>query len=903
MVTYTDAGSPADNANDETIFFGDGTSSATGCNRGGITRASRVNIGNGTNRNVYYFEHTYNAPGRYTVSFIGEFRDENISNVPSSDQRSFLIYTLITIDPTVGVNHSPVLNAPAVDRAAVGKVFLHNPAASDADGDSLAYQKVVCLYEPRGIEAILCASTNRNRPQPVVLPGYVYPNEQSVSPGSVQVAYAGPPVPQVGALAILEIDARTGQLVWNAPNTVGSYNVAFKVEEWRRMPNGSRLKIGEVLRDMQITVLATANNRPLIVVPRDTCVVAGTTITRTIEATDPDNNAIRLTAYGGIFPPATFRQTVNQAGRAEGVFTWSTNCSDVASDPKLVVFKAEDQPTSGPVLIDERPWRITVVGPAPTNLRAAAQGSTVQLTWDRYVCQNASRLLIYRKENPSTWNPSGACDVGIPASAGYVQVGTVAANLQTFLDDNAGRGLDRGKTYCYRIYAEFPRPAGGASLASREACVTLQGRAALFTNVTVDRTDATTGQITVKWTSPASSSGFNPPVGYRLFRSAAGAPFTLVRTFNSLADIVHVDPNLNTRDLTYGYRLEFFSNVSTQPNSAVLIETAGPASSVRVEATPNPGLRPSIVVRWTYSVPWNNSGSRTRIYRKDPRSTTYLLISSSATSTSTGGVYLDNDPVLRMNETYCYYVETVGGYDAPQQPQDLINRSQELCVALTQAPCRPVLTLQGPDCEALNAQAKQYPSPLPKPLTYTNNLSWALSRRPEGCNARIVEYRVLYSAQCDSSAFLEVGRTRGNSFAHPNLTSAAGCYRVLAVDSAGATAASNIVRGEDCRIFVLPNIFSPDGDQRNETFRPIFASPIVGAQVKIFNRWGAQVYSGHAGNDLTLWDGGGARSPESGGRDAGAKASAGTYFYLIEVEFADPNHTRQTYKGWLELMR
>ncbi|RAK70342.1 gliding motility-associated C-terminal domain-containing protein [Hymenobacter edaphi] len=894
MVTYTDSNSPADtpsqqSSNEATIFFGDGTSLVA-------VRLPPVQLANNVRRSVYYFEHTYNAAGLYVVSHIGELRATGIRNVPQSENRSFYIHTQVNINPIIGINHSPELNAPAVDRAASGQVYLHNPAASDADGDSLVYRLRVCQYEPRTVASIV--STD-NTPRPVDIPGYTFPN---VSSGGNQVPYSGPPVSGNGP-SILEMDVRTGQMVWNAPNLTGDYNVAFVVEEWRRDAFGGRRKIGEVVRDMQITVFASSNRRPVITVPRDTCVVAGTTITRTVTATDPDDNLLRLSAYGGMLPaPASFQQIVNIAGRAVGRFSWATSCADVASDPQLVVFKVEDVPASGQTLIDERPWRITVVGPPPTGLRAVAAGTAATLTWDRYVCQNATRILIYRKENQSGWSP-GSCEAGIPASAGYTLVGEVAANLQTYTDTNGGRGLERGKTYCYRIYAEFPRPAGGASIASQEACVPFDGRAMLFTNVTVERTDAATGQIGVRWTAPAPAANFAAPLGYRLYRAEdQGSNYTLVRTATSLTDTTHTDTNLNTRDRAYTYRLEFFRATPE------VVEPAGPASSVRLTATPNPGVVPTIGVTWAYNVPWNNSGNVTRVYRKNPGSATFTLISSTAAGTRTEGSYLDNDPALRLNQTYCYYVETVGRYDSPRQPQNLVNRSQELCVLLAPRPCRPVLSLQGPDCDRLAELARQFPSPLPRPLTFTNNLSWTLSNQPAGCSPDIVEYRVLYSPVCDSAAFQEIGRVPGSSttttftFAHTNLTSAAGCYRILAVDGQGTSAASNIVTSDNCRIFVLPNVFSPNNDQQNDTFRPIFASPVTQVNVKIFNRWGARVYEGKASQDLRLWDGGGTGTPDSGGRDSGAKATAGTYYYLVEVEFADQARTRQTFKGWVEVI-
>ena len=890
MVTYTDPRSGAHTINNETIFFGDGTNAT-------VTRFSQTQLTTNVYRNVYYFEHTYTAVGSYTVSHLGEYRAAGIRNVPLSDTRSFFLQTRISITPVVGLNRSPILHAPAVDLAANEQVYLHNPAASDPDGDSLAFSLMPSQYDPRSVSSI---QSNNGNPNPVDLPGYVYPNLVSAA-GVVptQVAYTGPPVGTPGSRAIMEIDPRTGQLVWNAPGILGDYNVAIKVEEWRRDANGGRRLIGWVVRDMQITVFATLNQRPTIFIPRDTCVVAGTNITRSVRATDPNNHTLRLSAFGGMLPsPASFVQTVSQPGSAVARFSWTTSCSDVASDAKIVLFRVEDQPGTTQSLIDERPWRIKVVGPPPTNLRPTQQGRNVQLTWDRYFCQNASRILIFRKENAASWTP-GECETGIPASAGYTQIGEVASNLQSFLDDNNGRGLDRGKTYCYRIYAEFPRPAGGASIASQEACLSLPGRAALLKNVTVDRTDASTGQITVNWTKPVAAAGsFGTPAGYRLYRAELpSTSYVLVRTFTNLSDTTHVDTNLNTDAKAYNYRLEFFSGTPE------VVETAGPASSVRVSAVPNPGVSSTIEVRWSFNVPWNNAGARTRVYRKTGSTGTYTLLTSTATSTATGGIYLDADPALRLNSTYCYYVETVGRYDAPNQPQNLVNRSQELCVPLQPRVCRPILTLQGPDCDRLAEQARQFPSPLPRPLTFTNVLSWTVSSSPAGCSANIVEYRVLYSPSCDSTAFQELGRTPTTSFTHSGLTSAAGCYRVVAVNAEGTTANSNIVSGDNCRIFVLPNVISPNNDQQNDTFRPIFASAVSKVEVQIFNRWGAKVYEGVGGTDLTLWDGGGASGEKDGGRDQGAKVSGSTYYYLIKVEFADQARTRQTFKGWVEVVR
>lgn len=57
---------------------------------------------------------------------------------------------------------------------------------------------------------------------------------------------------------------------------------------------------------------------------------------------------------------------------------------------------------------------------------------------------------------------------------------------------------------------------------------------------------------------------------------------------------------------------------------------------------------------------------------------------------------------------------------------------------------------------------------------------------------------------------------------------------------------------KDC--LELPNVFTPDGDQENDTFGPLFLSPNdVVESFDIYNRWGQKVFSGSQGN--LRWNG------------------------------------------------
>jgi len=896
MILYTARLGTVTNVREDniTIFFGDGTSSG----KGAIPRTTKdpvpIPSSVDTDINVYYFEHTFNAPGNYTVSYIGENRNTGILNMSQSGEQTFYISTNLTIDPALGINRSPVLTAPAIDKATTNQVFLHNPAAYDADGDSLAF-KLLYSQKTSSIDAVI--GSRNNTPDPTQVPNYQYPNIRD-APG-VQVAYPGA---AVGSKAIFDINVYTGLLVWNAPSSqsIGEYNVAIIVEEWRRVQGAPRRRIGVIIRDMQINVKASTNRRPNVVVPPDLCVVAGTNIVQAITGTDPDNNPVQLFAYG-TFPPITFRQTSTGPPTASGTFQWSTSCTDVRREPYQFTFKAQDVPGAGETpLIDEKVWQVTVIGPAPQNLQASVTGARALLTWDRYICQGASQILIYRKENSTNFT-HGPCQTGIPASLGYTQVGAVAANLNSFADDNNGQGLVRGKTYCYRIYAVFPLPKGGESIASTEACVTLTGRSAVFTNVTVDRT-AASGQMTVKWTKPTSSGGFVAPTGYRLYRAAGQNPdaaaFTLITTKSDLNDTTYVDAALNTAGIAYSYRLEFFSNATTSANSAVLTETTGPASSVLLTGTTD-AANPGNVLRWTYTVPWDNSVRPTTIYRRDFTGTTFTQVGT-VTSTATSGTFTDRGTTanpLRSGQTYCYYVRTDGDYTGVDLPKNLVNLSQELCIRAV--PCTPVLTLRPLNCDSLSATASNATGPFPPAgFTYTNNLTWTLDgNNPAGCSQSVAYYRIFFQPTIDA-AFTLLDSVRTMSYVHRGLASAAGCYRVQAVDSTSQRSAlSNDACNDNCLFFLMPNIFTPNGDGINDTFRPKISSPIRRTHVTIFSRWGVKVYESDQ-YPLIEWSGSNSRD-----NSKGPTVSEGVYFYQAEVEFQDFKNTKQTYKGWVQINR
>ncbi|MBF9224023.1 T9SS type B sorting domain-containing protein [Hymenobacter ruricola] len=911
---------------DATIFFGDGTATCTPVLRAVGPRPLPGNPD--TSLNIYYFEHIYPSSGSFTVSFIGENRNNSVLNMSNSGTQTFYISTTITIDPALGLNHSPVLTAPAVDKAGMNQVFLHNPGAYDADGDSLAFHLRPSQQVSAGVSGTLgapCPGPGTNQPAPTVVQNFRYPNDPAITGGVVyQVAYNGvpagitsPPTP-----AIFVQDVNTGQITWNAPAAIGFYNVAFEVEEWRRTPLGRR-RIGLVIRDMQIIVTAASNLRPEITIPADICVVAGATVTGNVTAVDvaspsAPQTPITLFAYSGILPPATFRQSQTGPPQASGTFTWRTDCSNVARQPYLVVFKAQDSPASptpsNPPLIDERTWRITVVGPPPQNLRAVpGTGTTTNavLTWSSYACTNASQIHIYRKVNASSFVP-GPCDTGIPASAGYVRIASLPASATTFTDNNldaAGtpQGLDRGQTYCYRIYAEFPLPAGGASIASQEACVSFQGSAARLVKVDVENTDVRTGQIQVCWTQPRSAGGpLDGTPSYVLSRGEGLAPatFTPIATLSSLVDTCYTDTGLNTQDLQYTYKLEFVRTFPAGDPRAAIREASPTASSVRTSTAPTSAAAAAVRVSWTYNVPWDNAARPAVVFRRTGSTGAFTRVGTAPT-TATGGTYTDNDPTLAKGQNYCYYVQTEGQYAGVPYLSSLLNRSQVNCLVLISPPCTPRLVLEPTNCDELAARP-QFPTPNDR---YTNRLSWTLSDSPTGCDASVTGYRVYYRPT-PTGAFTFLGTTITPNYVHSDLPATGGCYAVQAVGSGGAVSdTSNVACQDNCLFFSLPNVFTPNGDAQNAVFRPKTNSPVRRVHFQAFNRWGRKVFENTTtAQDPVLinWDGGGpVEEAGSAGTTSGAgkMAADGIYYYLAEVEFADFAGTKRTYKGWVEIIR
>jgi hypothetical protein len=883
---------------------------------------SVIDAQRGIARAFYTVEWTYGGPGRYTISYVEPNRNEGVLNMDNSVNTTFYIETQIVIDPFLGCSTPADLTIPPIDRACSGKAFFHNPGAFDPDGnDSLSYEMVV-PYRDRNATVLNYRAPN----DPKFYVDFNTGNETD----------DGPPT--------FNINPLDGTITWDAPGFAGEYNIAFIVREWRKVL-GRWVAMGYVRRDMQIIVEDDCNNqRPDLEVPEDVCIEAGKTLKETIIGTDPDipPDKVKLEAVSQIFEfipsespatvspdPAIFQ---NSPGKLE--FEWHTTCEHIREQPYQVVFKVSDSRSNGVSLVTYKTWRIKVVGPAPKWNDATLDISKRQATikWDPYFCVNAEKMQIWRKVDSTSFRPD-TCQTGMPDYLGYTNIATIAAKTASgvqvtqYIDNNEGKGLAPGAMYCYRLVATFPLPDGGESYVSKDTCVgPIPADVPIITNVSVEKTGTTDGQIRVSWKRPfdANKTLYPPPYTYEVYRAIGytrGTDSTLVTT---LSDTTFLDPGLNTEESIYNYSIAAYSPGSSLPIK--FVGTSDVASAVRLDTKSQVG---QIQLNWTAIVPWSNQiqdHPRHLIYRGPEGSTeSELVLIDSIDATIDGLQYTDkgqyNNTPLNEGTTYCYRVKTRGGYGNPAKiPEPLENFSQIICVQPGDSipPCKPILTVDLLDCEEFKSQQNSCFG-----STYSNVLNWSNDAAAE-CQSDISSYRIYRSATPGGeSVFIAEVPAVQTTYSDTNLPSFARCYTIVAVDRSGnESEPSEPVCNDNCPYYELPNVFTPNGDGKNDVFSAFnirdylescsnpeecvipqnliekCARFVEKVKFKVFNRWGQEVYSYESGSENSIfidWD---------GKNSSGVELSPAVYYYVAEVTFItlDPGSSTQTFKGWVHLV-
>jgi gliding motility-associated-like protein len=385
------------------------------------------------------------------------------------------------------------------------------------------------------------------------------------------------------------------------------------------------------------------------------------------------------------------------------------------------------------------------------------------------------------------------------------------------------------------------------SKASNEVCTELVRGTPIITNVSVTKHSNTDGNIYLAWSKPIDFDTVKYPgkLFYIIKRadSVWGNNYSIIDTLFSFDnDTIYTDTKINTLSNGYSYRVEIHNNngITEQPMTA---------SSIYPELL---GENKKIKLFFDQNTPWINS--EYVIYKQNANN---LFDSIGTSNTKT---FIDKD--LINGQKYCYRVKSIGHYDLPGIITPIINFSHQNCGVPTDTvpPNPPILSVSG-NCHK-----------------YTNTLSWNIDSISK---SEVLKYYI-YSASSFNNNFKII-----DSVLHPdslqyihNKDEIIGvCYAVSAVDSnLNISKLSNIVCVDNCEVYKLPNVFTPNGDGINDVFIPITPKHIIDTYVnnidlKIYSRWGNLVYK--TTNPLVEWNG-----KES---TSNKLVKPGVYYYVCDV--------------------
>lgn len=804
------------------IQFGDGTIDT-------IPRVSFIDFPiTDTKQNYYRGIHTYAGPGTFVIMCEDPNRNANVLNIANSVDKIFCIQTQLIISPFLGTpNNSPILvDCPCPEEACGGRPWIYNLGAYDPDGDSLSYTLIPCKGED-------CFDLS-------IPDVYQYP--QAIGGGT------------------LTVDEITGTLYWNSPMISGEYNLAVLISEFR---NG--IKIGHVIRDMQVTVKNLClNNPPEIGIVNDTCIQAGTQLSFTATASDTpatpqDFPVIHWEYFGeGFFldeNPATFDPSPN-GNPINGDFDWTPGCSAVRNTSYIFTLEASDQ---GPnvILKDIETWRVKVNAPPVENLGIETLINGFDLTWDMADCPQVKGYKIYRKSDSTNLPQDNCCGPEFPLSMGYRLLATVNGKTDTTFRDTDH--IQVGNKYCYIVTSIFQN--GTESCSAPPVCSELDFQIPVLTNATIGVTNPIAGMDTIRWSHPQELdfSVFTGPYQYRLYQSqdltGNYVPVFTTAAQNNLfdCDTFFIQANLNTQDHFYYYKVSLISN-------QVELGTSTEGSTIFLRLIPNDN---QLELTWNEIVPWDNTSYE--VWKEIPSgSGNFTLL-----ATVTDQHYTD---LNLLNETvYCYKIRSIGGYSLSGIQNPLLNWSNTACGKPTDltAPCPPALDNLIRDCELKK-----------------NTLSWTIN--PGACADDIVGFRVYYAAE-NNTAFKMIADLPNTStgFVFENADNLAGCFYLTAYDSLpnqNESVISEMICTENCDpAYSLPNVFTPNGDNGNDIYHPLLPYKFIhSVDFTVLNRWGNEIF--HTTDPMISWDGKDQKSGEI--------VKDGVYTYLCKVNVNTLNGIR-----------
>ncbi len=777
FVIYSDPASQASQRTTVEICWGD----EGVCNQNTLTVLNVrtvTNLNSKVQRNEWKARHTYSGSGSFKISLTDPARNAGVANISNSVSVPLYLETTLRISPFQNVvNNSPVLLNFPIDEGCVDRLFVHNPGAVDPDGDSLVYE-IDKSRTTGGVPA----------------DGFIFP------PASNSIS----------------VDPISGDLIWDKPTQIGSYNIAMRIKEFR-----DGVLIGNVMRDMQIDIEMCSNRPPEILVEAEHCVTANELLVFEVDGFDPDasnsENQVTLTStglpYNLVSSPATFLEP-SAAKIVKGTFAWIPACEQIQQRPYNVLFKAVDN--GFPNLTAYKTSNISVLAPPVENFTASLNLTAATLSWDSLDCRNGVGFEIYRRLNATGFVPD-TCEVGVPGRLGYEKIATLnTINDTSYFDDNQGEGLRSGRTYCYLIISIHED--GSESYASDEVCVTVPKLDPIMTKASVSITDEINGVVDIQWSTPDTieSAVFPPPYRY-VIQYLQNNAFVNLDSVDGLLDTNYTHSVINTVTAPHTYRVQLFSLGSGR-------KLLNPSSSATTPFLNGQGADESITLTVQNKVPWRVDS--TAVFKFNTATTAYDSI-----AIIQGSSYTDSDQ-LENGVSYCYQFKQFGSYDIATIDLPLINYSQELCLEPSDKtpPCTPELDADY-NCERGS-------------LT----LSWDVPIFSCSEFNDIAGFRIflLDSDSTVSEVYSEINDRNQRDISYqidPQLASLANCYAIVAVDSSGNESdLSNVICLETCPIYELPNVFTPNGDSINDIFIPTPYRYVSSIDLTIFDRWGRIVF-------------------------------------------------------------
>ncbi|MCO5235514.1 MAG: gliding motility-associated C-terminal domain-containing protein [Chitinophagaceae bacterium] len=113
-------------------------------------------------------------------------------------------------------------------------------------------------------------------------------------------------------------------------------------------------------------------------------------------------------------------------------------------------------------------------------------------------------------------------------------------------------------------------------------------------------------------------------------------------------------------------------------------------------------------------------------------------------------------------------------------------------------------------------------------------------------------------------------------------------FYVIGRSAEGCMDTASVKTTVDNKDFFIPNAFTPNNDGKNDVFR-VYGSSVTGAEIKIFNQWGALVFE--TGDNQQGWNGTHKNRPQP----------VGVYVYVVKVRLS--NEDSFIKKGTVRLIR